>query len=543
MNIIEAINSDRIFKLLFRDLSTWERWEVFLKALFGLRITDRNERKIFCKHTGRRKLPSHPFSEAYCVVGRRGGKSFISSIIACYFAVFNEWQPHLSPGERCWIFIIATDRAQSKIIKDYISGILHSKPIFERMILNETLDEIHLNNGVSIGIKTCSFRGIRGYTVGLAICEEISFWRDEFSANPAQEILASLRPCLGSIPNSMLLGISTPYAKSGSFWESYRAHYGKPSDVLIWQGTTQEMNPSFDKSIIKKALKDDPLRALQEWFSKFRDDVSNFLGLDDLETVISKGSDQLGPFNNAQYYAFCDPSGGKQDAFSLAISSKPGDKIILNYLTESIPPFSPSEVVLQFSEILKSYNLSSVTGDVYGGEWIVEAFRNCGITFYPSELNKSQLYLGILPLIMNKSVEFLNNRKMVAQFCGLVRKTRSGGKDSIDHFPGGKDDLANSVAGACLLAAKAGEHFRLEASRGILEDIKTPEEIMLDDTMNWLLETPGVKKRNKKSKPGEVDMKALELEQAQFEREAEEELRGGKSSKNVVISRGWGNDE
>lgn len=535
MNIVQAIHSSRVFKPLFRDLETWERWEIFLKALFSLPM-ERSERKIYKKHTRRKALPSKPFTEAYCVVGRRGGKSWISSVIACFYALYNNWQEHLSTGEKAWIFIIAVDREQAKIIKNYISGILNSKSIFQRMIVSETLDEIHLNNSVSIGIKTCSFRGIRGYTVGLAICEEISFWRDEFSANPSEEILASLRPCLGTLPNSLLLGISTPYAKSGSFWESYREHYGKPSVVLIWQGTTQEMNPSFDKSVIKKAKKDDPLRALQEWFAEFRDDVSNFLGLDDIESVISKGSSQLGPFNNDQYYAFCDPSGGKQDAFSLAIASKPGEKIILNFLTERSPPFSPSEVVGEFSETLKSYNLSSVTGDVYGGEWIVESFRNHGITYEIEELNKSQLYLGLLPLIMNKSVEFLNNRKMVAQFCGLVRKTRSGGKDSIDHFPGGKDDLANSVAGACLLAAKAYQDFPLQASFGISEVVETKEEKLARESYDWLL---GRKPKKKKLKPGEVDMEELEAEMSKIEREVEADLRPKKSSEDMVIKRGW----
>ena len=34
----------------------------------------------------------------------------------------------------------------------------------------------------------------------------------------------------------------------------------------------------------------------------------------------------------------------------------------------------------------------------------------------------------------------------------MERRTRSGGKDSITHYPGGHDDLANAVAGACVMA-------------------------------------------------------------------------------------------
>ena len=35
---------------------------------------------------------------------------------------------------------------------------------------------------------------------------------------------------------------------------------------------------------------------------------------------------------------------------------------------------------------------------------------------------------------------------------GLERRTARGGRDSIDHAPGGHDDLANAVAGAAALA-------------------------------------------------------------------------------------------
>jgi hypothetical protein len=38
--------------------------------------------------------------------------------------------------------------------------------------------------------------------------------------------------------------------------------------------------------------------------------------------------------------------------------------------------------------------------------------------------------------------------RLVAQICGLERRTGRSGKDSIDHAPNGHDDIANAVAGA-----------------------------------------------------------------------------------------------
>jgi hypothetical protein len=44
-------------------------------------------------------------------------------------------------------------------------------------------------------------------------------------------------------------------------------------------------------------------------------------------------------------------------------------------------------------------------------------------------------------------VELLDHPRLVAQLCTLERRTARGGRDSIDHPPGGHDDIANVVAG------------------------------------------------------------------------------------------------
>ena len=45
----------------------------------------------------------------------------------------------------------------------------------------------------------------------------------------------------------------------------------------------------------------------------------------------------------------------------------------------------------------------------------------------------------------------LGNKRLVNQLIGLERRTSRAGRDSIDHDPGGHDDIANAAAGALLL--------------------------------------------------------------------------------------------
>ncbi|MBA7611056.1 hypothetical protein ES703_18272 [subsurface metagenome] len=456
LNIIKALHDGRFFKPLFKDVSTWHSWEVYLQALFGLEIPDRNDRRLFTRCTGLKKSGTGArVKESFVICGRRSGKSFISAIVAVYVATFRDWSKFLGPGERGYIFIIANDKSQAKIIKNYISGIFASSASFRRLVSKDLTWEIELRNQTSIAVKTASFRTLRGYTLLAAILEEIAFWRSEESANPDKEILAAVRPSLATIPDSLLIGISTPYSRAGVLYDQFKKHYGKAGGPLIWRAATERMNPTIDKEIIKTAFKEDPAAAGAEWGAEFRTDIEAFMPPEFIEAVIIPGRYELPKIEGARYSAFTDPSGGRQDSFTLGIAHKDRyGKVVLDVLREQRPPFQPTVVVKEFSETLKAYGITQVESDRYAGEWVSESFRNHGIRVKNSELSASEIYMAFLPLVANGSCELLDNKRLKAQLAGLERKTRSGGKDSISHYPGGHDDVSNAAAGACAMISK-----------------------------------------------------------------------------------------
>jgi hypothetical protein len=61
---------------------------------------------------------------------------------------------------------------------------------------------------------------------------------------------------------------------------------------------------------------------------------------------------------------------------------------------------------------------------------------------------------------------------MVRQFVGLERKTQWGGKDSIDHSPGGSDDVANCVAGLCSLAHRGVNAWHQIVEKAFTRELK-----------------------------------------------------------------------
>jgi hypothetical protein len=69
-----------------------------------------------------------------------------------------------------------------------------------------------------------------------------------------------------------------------------------------------------------------------------------------------------------------------------------------------------------------------------------------------------------LALLNSGKIELPDIPRVINQICGLERKVSRGGRDSIDHAPGGHDDFANSVLLAALLAHREGGRPRISAT-------------------------------------------------------------------------------
>jgi hypothetical protein len=447
MNLLQAMRDPNLFSPWFKDPNTWAAWRSFLCALFALKMTS-DQVETFQKCTARSSPPSKPASEAWLVCGRRAGKSFVLALIAVYLACFRDYRKSLAPGERATVMIIARDRAQARVILRYIQALITQVPMIARLIEREVAEGFDLNNGITIEVASASYKSVRGYTIISALCDEIAFWPTDDAAAPDTEILAALRPAMATIPNAMLLCASSPYARRGALWDAHRRHFGQDNDsVLVWQANTKTMNPTVPQNIIDDAYEADPASAAAEYGAQFRSDVQQLLTRENVEACISFDVRERPPMSNVSYFGFTDPSGGSADSMTLAIGHRDKDLIVVDAIRERKPPFSPEDVVSEFSTLLKSYSVSSISGDRYAGEWPRERFREHGISYEPAEQSKSVLYQSLLPLINSGRIDLLDHPRLINQLCGLERRTARGGRDSIDHAPGSHDDIANCVAG------------------------------------------------------------------------------------------------
>lgn len=450
-SIIEAMDDPELFGAHFVG-DTWDTWRVFLAALFAIPLTS-DQVPTFRRLTERSREPERVHREAALICGRRGGKSRVLALIAVYLACFVDHTPWLAVGEMATVAVISADRKQARTVMRYIMGLLEQTHVLAPQIKGATSESVTLEGRVIIEVHTASFRVSRGYTLVAVLADEIAFWPPEDSATPDVEIIRAVRPGMASIPHSMLLMASSPYAKRGVLWQTYKQHYGHAdSRVLVWKASTEDMNPRIDPAFIAEEREKDPESASAEYDGNFRDDVAVFVSREIIDACVPSGLAEIEPEKfRTIYTAFCDPSGGSSDSMTLAIGHSDQGRPVLDLIREVRAPFSPEAVVAEFTNTLKTYKVTKVTGDRYAGEWPRERFAIWGVTYEISELSKSQIYQAFLPQLNSAKCQLLDNPRLIAQLASLERRTARGGRDSIDHPPGGHDDVANSVAGVLTL--------------------------------------------------------------------------------------------
>ena len=370
------------------------------------------------------------------------------ALIACAFAT-REYER--APGEYIYVGVFGPTKAQAAITYRYIRGLFRSVSQLEGLIVREKAHSLELSNHVVIEVITATVASPRGRAYALVILEEAAFLPQDRSVNPDVELLRAVRPALARVPGSLLCVVSSPYARRGIIWEAYRRHQTNEDGRVVYvQAPTLDLNPTFDRSAVDLALKEDPAGARAEYLAEFRRDIESYANREAIEACVIPGRHEVPRVADVQYQAFVDPSGGSADSFTLAIGhteERHNPVAVVDAIRERKPPFSPESVVEEFSQVLKSYGVRKVVGDRYAGEWPREAFRRYGIEYETAPMSKSDLYRDALALVNAGRIELLDDDRLVTQLVGLERRTARGGRDSIDHSPGGHDDVANVVAG------------------------------------------------------------------------------------------------
>jgi hypothetical protein len=504
----------------FKTGADWTAWRAFLCAVYGLPMTDR-EYDVFVRCTGRKDAPTTKCEEFAAICGRRARKSAVAATIAVFEGGYRDYTPHLAPGERAMIPILSNDKDNAQAIRRFAEAILQEPGISHLLQGEPKGEEIPLTSRVDIKIRAAKITAGRSRAIPLALLDEVAFFPTKESATPDEDILRGIRPAMANIPGAMLGLLSSPYAQRGVLWEAYDKHFGVENDpVLVWTATTLTMHetPAI-RVFVQKEWAKDPVAAAAEVGDEngritFRADVKDFISPQVLKALVKEGRFELAPCSlepvepgqaepdRFTYWAFTDPSGGSQDAFTLAIAHwepavkdeagavvTPG-RAVLDLIRQEPAPFKPKAIVKKFAADIKRYHLGSVKGDAYAGEWPRDEFADNGIGYITSDRDKHDIYRDLLPNLNSGIVEFLDNEVLVDEFKSLQRRLTSTGREIIDHPQGQHDDVANSAAGALLDAITQGQFM---TPPKIKPSYKTTEQIQAEISRQMEEEATGQK--------------------------------------------------
>src|SRR5262249_3169116 len=132
LSIVDAIRDPALFAQWFPG-SSWDNWLTILKAAYALPLTA--EERAFFRTVAGRDPPSKPVRELWLIVGRRGGKDSVASVIAAYSAATFTGAGLLRPGERALVLCLAVDRDQSKIVLNYTRSYFKDIDLLADMIV------------------------------------------------------------------------------------------------------------------------------------------------------------------------------------------------------------------------------------------------------------------------------------------------------------------------------------------------------------------------------------------------------------------------
>lgn len=431
---------------------TQARWDAFFAAVYGLPFDD-VALEYFREHTGRTTPRVGGYAEAVVITGRQSGKTQAAGDLLAFEAAC---APRDGTAEATYALAIAQDaRGAMRTLLRYATTPFDRVPILAREASGaRTADSLTLRNGVTLAAYPCRPAAIRGIRARIAVVDELAYFRTS-DGNPVDvEMLRAARPTLATTGGKLIV-LSSPYGQTGALWDLHRQHFGREdSSTLVWVASAPAMNPLLPADYLAKMEQDDPEAYRSEVSGEFRTGISTFLDPDALASCVGDYR-ELPPGGGIRRGAFFDASGGQRDAAALAIARRDGDDHVTVELVRAWPaPHNPEVVIAEAAAILRSYGCSSVTSDRYAGQFPARVLERHRIALRVSELDRSALYVELLPRVLSQTVTIPNDPALLRELRGLERRRGFAGKDRVDHRPGSHDDLANALAGAVVVVGR-----------------------------------------------------------------------------------------
>jgi hypothetical protein len=299
-------------------------------------------------------------------VGRRGGKSSSLCRVAVLEALYGEHR--IPPGDLGVVAIVSVSRDEAVQRLRTVKAILDVLRVKYRPIDGGIELE---GRPVAFKVYTASIAGVSGPTAIAAICDEVAKWRDaDTGANPATEVLASLRPTMATQPNARIFLSSSPLGRLDAHAHAFDV--GDDAFQLVAFAETWVANPSVTEAETH-ALEPNEDRWRREYAAiPMEGDEASLLSAALLDRAQRNELGDVPREPGVTYVAAQDP-GFTRNPWTFVVAGK---RWVAGRIKRSIvvarewrgtadKPIDPAWVLGQIAPICRQYGVSVVESDQY----------------------------------------------------------------------------------------------------------------------------------------------------------------------------------
>lgn len=413
----------RLVEAGFPPMSPW--WKKTLREFYS---------------TGKRRL--------ILQAGRRGGKSSTLCRVAVAETLYGEH--NVPPGDVGVFAFISIRKTEAHERLRTIKEILDVLGVRWR----PQRDDLKIENMARVfRVYGASFRTVVGGTSIGIIGDEVSRWRDdELGANPAREVLRSIRPSLLTMPNSHEFLSSSPWSTLDAHYEHYEM--GDTEDQMVAHATSWEANPTVSEKSCRE-LEPDPETFDREYRAiPMKAGLSAFFDPTAIdESIIPKLTMPRKLLEGDEVIAGAD-FGFRSDFSALYVAHKrgglylPGEYKIIK--PEPGRPLKPSDTCDAFSSILARHNdHKSLMADHHYREAIVEHLARHRIAFLDSPRDVPGVFVRLRTLFHQDLVRLPDDRQLRADLIETQSRPTPNGAIRIilpRRSGGGHSDLVSALA-------------------------------------------------------------------------------------------------
>ncbi len=439
-------------------------------------------------------------------VGRRGGKSSTMARVAVAEGLYGNHP--VPPGDVGVFVFVSVRQDEAKERLRTIGEILSTL----RIPFIKRATEIQLTDRpICFRVYPANFRTIVGMTCIGFVADECARWRDdELGANPAKEVLASLRPAMATMPNAHEFLSSSPFAKMDAHYHYFEM--GNTSEQNVAFGPTWKANPTLTVARCKALEPDEQtFRREYEAIPMENEDSQSF----DAQAIDLAMTLPPWPQDYAKYGDYT--TAGADFAFTsdwsaLCVAHRTDNHYRVGELDVLKPkpgaPLRPSEVCSRFAQVLRRHNLKGVVADGHYKESIVEHLGDAGLAFLDAPSRPVVSYVRARTLLYQGLLALPKDPSLREDFLKIQSRPTPSGTISIQ-LPRGREGGHADLVSAIVLAVY---------QRGGMEKRKDPTLHVLDPVANPYTQKPMRGGWTQEGWSAEEMAEARKLEQEQFGR-------------------------